>query len=186
MTIVFRLLTAFLVVCLMAPRLAQAGGDAGMNPYEIGEKYFARKDYRIALKHYRKALAKNDVRAHYRMGLIYERTGKDRDALSHYQRFTELGPPDAQRSDAVLRAKAVEERLKRKTTRKTTRPTGLLGQGKSLYMKGKYREAEQALLQAAARNESQPEVHFYLGEVYMKLEAYGKAEAEYTKAKGYY
>ena len=34
--------------------------------------------------------------------------------------------------------------------------------------------------------ESNPEIHFYLGEVYMELEEYGKAESEYNKAKGYY
>ena len=179
MKIIFHLLTAVLLVLLMLPQLVQAGGDMGKAPYDIGEKYYVRKDYRTALKYYQKALGRNDVRAHYRMGRIYEDIGKDRDALSHYQRFMDLNPSDTQRSDIDRRVRAIEERLNRKTTRSTQ----LLEQGKSLFMSGKYREAEQVLLQAAAKDESKPEIHFYLGEVYMKLEKYSKAKSEYNKAK---
>jgi Flp pilus assembly protein TadD len=68
----------------------------------------------------------------------------------------------------------------------TTRSTELLERGKGFLMEGKYREAEQVLLQAGAEDESNPEVHFYLGEVYIELEEFGKAEAEFNKAKGYY
>lgn len=189
MNIASRLLTACLLVLLTAPPFALAGGDVGKSPYEIGEKYFARKDYPTALKHYRKALERGDVRAHYRLGFIYEKTGRDRDALKHYQSFVDPGQPESLRGDAVQRAGAIEERLKKKATRpgkKTARPPDLLERGKSLFKKGKYREAEQVLLQAAAKDTSKPEIHFYLGEVYMQLEAYGKAEAEYKKAKGYY
>lgn len=200
----FRLVKALLLVCLLSPQPVQAGGDMGKNPYEIGEKHFARKNYKIALTHYRKALLLNDVRAHYRMGLIFEDAGKDRDALNHYRRFVELGQPDDQRSDAVRRVGPLEERLKKKPKRSLTptpkpgaklkpapvpgpKPTlKLLEQGKSLFKKGDYQEAEQVLLQAIANHESLPEAHFYLGEVYMHLEAYGKAESEYKKAKGYY
>jgi Flp pilus assembly protein TadD len=71
-------------------------------------------------------------------------------------------------------------------TTATPRPTDLLAQGKSLFKSGKYRDAEQILLQAAAGKNSNPEIHFYLGEIYMALEEYGKARAEYIKAKGYY
>ena len=63
MKTVFRLLAACLVVCITMPQLAQAGGDRGKDPYELGEKYFAREDYRTALQYYRKALGQNDVRA---------------------------------------------------------------------------------------------------------------------------
>jgi len=182
MKIVFRLLTVCLLVCLMLPQQVQAGGDKGKDPYEMGEKYFAREDYRTALQYYRKALGLNDVRAHYRMGLIYEDAGKDRDALRHYRRFMDLGRPGTHRNDAARRVRAIEERL----SRETTRASGLLERGKSLFMEGKYREAQQVLLQAASEDESNPEIHFYLGEVYMELEEYGKAESEYNKAKGYY
>lgn len=179
---VFRLPAECLLLCLMLPQLVQAGGDQGKAPYEIGEKLFARKDYGTALKYYRKALERNDVRAHYRMGLIYENSGKDRDALGHYRRFLELGRADTQSSDTAGRVRAIEERLKRKTAR----PPDLLEQGKSLFVKGKYRDAETVLLKAASRNTSKPEIHFYLGEVYMGLEEYGKAASEYRKAKKLY
>lgn len=182
MKIVFRLVTACLLLCLVSPRPVRAGGDVGNDPYEIGEKFFARKDHKTALKYFRKALGKNDVRAHYRMGLIYEDAGKDREALTQYRRFIELAQPDTRRSDSVRRVGDLEERLKRKPAR----APGLLEQGKSLFRKGSYRDAERVLLEAAAQNESKPEIHFYLGEVYMELRDYGRAEAEYTKAKGYY
>jgi len=166
----------------MLPQQVQAGGDKGKDPYEMGEKYFARDDYRRALQYYRKALGQNDVRAHYRMGLIYEDAGKDRDALRHYRRFMDLGRPGTRRDDAARRVKAIEERL----SRDTARPTELLERGKGLFLDGKYREAEKVLLQAAAEDGSNPEIHFYLGEVYMELEEYSKASSEYNKAKGYY
>ena len=182
MKIVFRLLTALLLVCVMLPQQVQAGGDKGKDPYEIGEKYFVSEDYRTALQYYRKALGLNDMRAHYRMGLIYEDSGKDRDALRHYRRFMDLGRPGTQRDNAARRVRAIEERL----NRETTRSSGLLERGKSLFMEGKYREAEQVLLQAVVEDGSNPEIHFYLGEVYMELQEYSKAESEYNKAKGYY
>jgi tetratricopeptide (TPR) repeat protein len=166
----------------MLPQPVQAGGDKGKNLYEVGEKYFASEDYRRALQYYRKALGQNDVRAHYRMGLIYEDAGKDRDALRHYRRFLDLGRPGSQRNDAARRVRTIEERL----SRETTRSTALLERGKSLFTEGKYQEAERILLQAVVEDESNPEIHFYLGEVYMELEEYSKATSEYNKAKGYY
>lgn len=209
MNSVFRLMTAVLLVCLLAPQLALADGDRGKPPYEIGERLFARKDFKAALKYYQRALDKNDARAHYRMGLILEGAGKDRDALKHYQLFIELGQPGVQQSDAAVRVGAIEERLKKAPPRPpakkqlkkkaaarpvekkapkqvTSRPADLLEQGKSLLSKGDYLEAERVLLQAVAQDPSRPEPHFYLGEVYMKLEEYRKAEAAYKKAKGSY
>jgi len=182
MKTVFRLLAVCLLVCLTLPQGVLASSDKGMGPYEIGEKYFDRQDYRMAQQYYRKALGQNDVRAHYRMGLIYEDAGKDRDALKHYQRFIDLGRQGAQRNDAVRRVRVIEDRL----SRGSTRSSELLERGKGLFMEGKYREAEQVLLQAAGEDETDPEVHFYLGEVYMALEDYSKAESEYNKAKEYY
>jgi tetratricopeptide (TPR) repeat protein len=116
------------------------------------------------------------------MGLIYEDAGKDRDALRHYRRFLDLGRPGSQRNDAARRVRTIEERL----SRETTRSTALLERGKSLFTEGKYQEAERILLQAVVEDESNPEIHFYLGEVYMELEEYSKATSEYNKAKGYY
>jgi len=182
MKIVFRLLTAGLLLFMMLPQQAQAGGDKGKDLYEMGEKYFAREDYRRALQYYRKALGQNDVRAHYRMGLIYEDAGKDRDALRHYSRFVDLGRPGSQRDDAARRIRVIQERLNREATQSTQ----LLERGKNLFAEGKYREAERILLQASVEDESNPEIHFYLGEVYMELEEYNKAMSEYNKAKGYY
>lgn len=179
---VFLLVTACLLVGPFAPRAAQAGGDLGIGPYETGEALFAKRHYKTALKYYLKALERNDARAHYRIGLIHEETGKDREALVRYRQYLEVGRPDDQRSDAEQRARAIEARLKAEADRTTE----LLERGRGLFKKGKYREAEKALLQAASRDPSRPEIHFLLGEVYMALEAYGKAKSAYVKAKGRY
>jgi tetratricopeptide (TPR) repeat protein len=118
MKIAFRLFTAGLLVCLVCPQPAHGGGDTAESPYEIGEKLFAKKNYRTALTYFQKALKQGEVRSHYRIGLIYENAGKDVDALNHYQRFIELGQPeDTQRTDAIKRAGAIEARLERKTTK---------------------------------------------------------------------
>ena len=182
MNIPFRIMTACLLVCLLLPQQVQADGDKGKDPFEIGERYFVREDYRRALQYYRRALGQNDVRAHYRMGLIYEDAGKYRDALNHYRRFIDLGRPGTWRNDALSRTKSIEERLRKETVSSSE----LLERGKKLFMEGKYREAQQLLLQAVAEDESNPEIHFYLGEIYMELGDYGKAESEYNKAKEYY
>ena len=178
----FRLLAACLLVCVFMPLYVQAGSDKGKNMYDLGEKYFAREDYRTALQYYRKALGQNDIRAHYRVGLIYEDSGRDRDALKHYHRYVDLGRPGTQRTDAARRAKSIEDRL----SRETTRSTQLLKRGKKLFTEGKYSEAEKVLLEAVLEDPSNPETHFYLGEVYMELQQFSKAESEYIKAKGYY
>ena len=67
----------------------------GKDPYEVAERYYEKNDHRRALTYYRRALGQNDIRAHYRIGLIHEQAGRDRDALKHYRRYLELGKPDA-------------------------------------------------------------------------------------------
>lgn len=183
MKTVIRLTTACLFVCLMLPHAARAGGDLGEAPYEIGEKLFARKNYKTALKYYDKALKSDDARAHYRIGQIHEAAGNDGEALRDYQRFVDLGQPEGgQRADALARIKAIEERR----TAEAARTNELLERGKRLFKQGKYREAEKALLQAVSRDASAPETHFLLGEVYLKQEKYDKATSEYDKAKRSY
>jgi len=178
-----RLVTACLLACLMCPLPIHAGGDRAENPYEIGEKLFAKKNYKTALKYYQQALQQGESRAHYRMGQIYEKAGKSVDALNHYQQFIGLAQPeDTQRNDAAQRIEAIEEQR----ARKTTRSTELLKRSKSLFKKGSYREAEKVLLRAVSEDPSNPEPHFSLGEVYMKMEQYGKAKSEYDKAKRSY
>lgn len=175
----FRLVTACLLVCLMSPRPVQSGGYSAENPYEIAEMLFAKKNYRTALTYYQKALKQGDVRAEYKIGLISEHGGKDAAALDRYRRFVDLAQPeDAERKDAAQRIAAIEARLEKKTARTAE----LLKRGRSLFKKGRYREAEQVLLRAVAAEKSNPEAHFSLGEVYMKLEEYGKAKSEYGKA----
>ena len=182
MRVIARLLVLCLAIGMLIPQVAFPGADKGKEPYDVAEKYYAQNDHRRALTYYRKALGQNDVRAHYRMGLIYEEAGKDRDALRHYQRYLELGKPDAKWNDAAARAKRLEGKL----SADTARSSALLERGKSHYAEGKYRDAEKVLLDAAREDINNPEIHFYLGEVYMALEEYNKATAEYNKAKENY
>lgn len=182
MRIFVRLLAVCLLVGLALPGLVRAGGDMGEAPYDVGEKLFARKNFKTALKYYRKALDRNDTRALYRMGLIHESAGKVGEAREEYQRFIEVGPPGEQRSDAAARAAAIDERRKKQTARSTE----LLERGKSLFKKGKLREAEKVLRQAASRDESRAEAHFFLGEVYLGLGDFDRAKAEYRLAKKSY
>lgn len=90
--------------------------------------------------------------------------------------------PGPQRSGTVQQNGTLEKRPQQPATR----TPGLLEQGKTLFMSGKFPEAEAVLLQAIAGDETQPEAHFYLGEVYLALEEYRKAESEYQKATGYF
>lgn len=179
----FRLLTAGLLIFLALPQTVRAGAGLGEDPYEIGEKLFAREKHGTALKYYRKALVRNDVRAYYRMGLIYEAAGNVRDAMRNYRRFIDLGQlEDAQRGDAIVRLGTLEERQ----SLETRRTSELLERGRRLLKEGKYREAEKVLLQAVSQDKAGAEAHFYLGEVYMQLEEYGKAKSEYGRAKRSY
>ncbi|MDF1536024.1 MAG: tetratricopeptide repeat protein [bacterium] len=182
MKVIMRLLLICLAIGVGFPQAAYPGGDKGKDPYEVGEKYFAQNDHRRAMTYYRKALGQNDVRAYYRMGIIFEDSGKDRDALRHYRRYLELGKPDARWNDAAARV----NRLEKKLTAESARSSVLLERGKSLYAEGKYRDAEKVLLDAAREDGNNPEIHYYLGEVYMALEEYTRATTEYNKAKELY
>jgi tetratricopeptide (TPR) repeat protein len=106
--------------------------------------------------------------------------GKHYDtALKYYRRALKQDPGNA---EAAEKARAIEERQ----AKKTARTDKLLETGKALFRKKKYREAEKALLQAASRDRSNPEIHFMLGEVYLQMEQYDRAKAEYKKAKSGY
>jgi tetratricopeptide (TPR) repeat protein len=175
-------MTPLLILGFLIPSTVMAGGDKGRDPYDIGERYFAQKEYRRAMQYYRKALTANDIRAHYRMGLIYEEQGKERDALKHYRRYMELGRPGSEWNDSAARVKRIEERLQAETARSAA----LFERGKALYQEGKFKEAEGVFLDALKEDEANPDIHFYLGEVYLQLGEYGKAEAEFRKAKEYY
>ena len=175
-----RLVAVCLVASLLSPWSARAGGGLGEGPYEVGMKLYSRAHYATALKYFRKALGRNDVRAVYAMGLVSEATDKDADARDHFRRYVELAPPeDPLRETAARKLAAIEERA----ASRAARTAGLLEQGKSLLGKGRYREAEKILLKAAASAETSAEAHFQLGEVYLRLERYDKATAEFRKAQ---
>jgi tetratricopeptide (TPR) repeat protein len=177
-----RVLSVMLITGLLIPPPVMSGGDEVKSPYDLGEMYLEQKNYESAMRQYRKALELNDVRAHYKMGLIYEETGRGRDALKHFRRTIELGQPGSEWDDAAERARRIEERL----NTKTTRSAALLEKGRELFLEMRYREAEEILLEAVKNDETNPDIHFYLGEVYFQLGEYGKAEGEYLKAREYY
>lgn len=63
MNIVLRVMAAWLLVCLAFPQPGRAGGALGEDPYEIGEKLAAKKNFRTAVKYYQKALKQNPQRS---------------------------------------------------------------------------------------------------------------------------
>ena len=181
-TTAFLVAAVIVVLSITGPTTSWAGGDKVANPYETAESYDAKGDYQRALKYYRMALSANDVRAHYRMAVIYEKTGRKRDAIRHYRRFIELGSYGSDWKDASARLKTLEAEL----AAQTPRAQSLLDRGRSLYMEGRYRDAEKVLLEALDADETNPEVHYFLGEVYLELGDYDRAKSEFNKAKRYY
>lgn len=169
-------------LCSGAPRQVHAGGDKVKDPYSAAETYYAQRDWKRALQLYRRALSVNDVRAHYRMGRIYEQTGSARDAIFHYRRYLELGQPGLEWNDAAQRLRGLENAQAKKAPGSQT----LLERGRSLYAAGKFQEAETVLLEAVRAEETNPEAHFYLGEVYYELGQYEKAQRHFLKAKENY
>lgn len=60
---IVRVLAACLLVCLTSAPPARAGGGLGEDPYEIGKKLVARRNYRTALKYFQKALKQDPQRS---------------------------------------------------------------------------------------------------------------------------
>lgn len=177
-----RVLTASLLLTLLAPPLLWAGGDLGYDPCEVGDKYLKRQDYRLALKFYKQAVAQNEACGRYGQGRVFEATGEERNALRQYELFMALSLPGDLRTDAANRSEALAERL----AKQAAKSAELLAEGTRLMAEKKYREAAKALIKAAAEDDANPEIHFQLGEAYLALEEYGKAKAEFKKAKGAY
>jgi tetratricopeptide (TPR) repeat protein len=82
---------------------------------EIGDFYFRRKDYPGALSRYEEA-AKHDpyyAPAYLGMGKVYEKTGKNREALGAYQKYLDVLPSQKQADEAKDVHNAIR-RLQRK------------------------------------------------------------------------
>lgn len=99
----------------------------------------------------------------------------DKTAKKYYEKALKHG--DARAAEPLSRIAAAAGR---------EHESRLLERGKSLYAAGKYREAEKVLLKAGSGGKVGAAVHFSLGDVYMALEEYGKATAQYRKAKRAY
>jgi tetratricopeptide (TPR) repeat protein len=81
---------------------------------EIGDFYFRRKKYRGALSRYEEA-ARDDpyyAEAYLGMGKVYEKMGKDREALAAYNKYLESLPSKKQADEATDVQKAIH-RLER-------------------------------------------------------------------------
>jgi tetratricopeptide (TPR) repeat protein len=81
---------------------------------EIGDFYFRRKKYRGALSRYEEA-ARDDpyyAEAYLGIGKVYEKMGKDREALAAYNKYLESLPSKKQADEATDVQKAIH-RLER-------------------------------------------------------------------------
>lgn len=72
---------------------------------EVGDFYFKRKNYRAALDRYKDALIykPNDALANFRLGVCFEKTGDQSQAVTRYQEYLKILPhgplaPDAQKA----------------------------------------------------------------------------------------
>jgi tetratricopeptide (TPR) repeat protein len=85
---------------------------------EIGDFYFRRKKYRGALSRYEEA-ARDDpyyAPAYLGMGKVYEKMGKDREALTAYNKYLDTLPSKKQADEATDVQTAIH-RLQRKLNR---------------------------------------------------------------------
>lgn len=76
---------------------------------EIGDYYFRKKDYPGALSRYKEA-AKDDpyyAPAYLGLGKVYEKLGKDREALANYRKYLDALPSQKQADDATDVHKAI-------------------------------------------------------------------------------
>jgi tetratricopeptide (TPR) repeat protein len=85
---------------------------------EIGDFYFRRKKYRGALSRYEEA-ARDDpyyAEAYLGMGKVYEKMGKDREALDAYNKYLDTLPSKKQADEATDVQTAIR-RLEREMAR---------------------------------------------------------------------
>jgi tetratricopeptide (TPR) repeat protein len=85
---------------------------------EIGNFYFRRKKYRGALSRYEEA-ARDDpyyAEAYLGLGKVYEKMGKDRDALDAYNKYLDTLPSKKQADEATEVQQAIH-RLERELNR---------------------------------------------------------------------
>lgn len=86
---------------------------------EIGNFYLRRKDYRGALSRYKEA-AKDDpyyAPAYLGLGKVYEKMGKNREALAAYHKYLDKLPSEKQADEATAAHKAIR-RLERQLRNK--------------------------------------------------------------------
>ncbi|MEJ2009289.1 MAG: tetratricopeptide repeat protein [Acidobacteriota bacterium] len=92
---------------------------------EIGNFYFRRKDYRGALSRYKEAAADDPYYAPAYLGLgkVYEKQGKNREALAAYRKYLDTLPSQKQADDATGVHKAIR-RLERQLHREIKQSHG--------------------------------------------------------------
>lgn len=106
---------------------------------------------------------------------LYAR-GRIQTALKYYRKALRQDPAHPGALERVETIEAQRRTLADKTTQ-------LVERAKILARKGRYRQAEDVLVKAAKGDPENAELHFQLGEIYLRLEQYDKATAEYGKAK---
>ncbi len=99
---------------------------------EIGNFYFRRKDYPGALSRYEEA-ARDDpyyAPAYLGMGKVYEKTGKNREALDTYEKYLDVLPSQKQADEAKGVHNAIR-RLRRKLKQEAKRSHSATGKSEA-------------------------------------------------------
>jgi tetratricopeptide (TPR) repeat protein len=83
---------------------------AAAHNVEVGDYYFADKNYRAALLRYRDALEDKsaDGAIHVRLGRVLEKLEQVPQAIEHYKAAQELGPPEKWAQEALAALKRLQ------------------------------------------------------------------------------
>jgi tetratricopeptide (TPR) repeat protein len=124
--------------------------------YNVGIALDEQGQIEGALDHWRRAVD-DEPRAHYALGVRYERMDRNEDAVREYQAFLKRKPDDVQAPDAYVRL------------------------GASLGKLGRFDEASQTLEKAVSMRPGNPDARLELGNALLGNQRYVEAEAQYLE-----
>jgi soluble lytic murein transglycosylase len=162
--------------------MASGAGDtwAGRAQYELGKAYYQRRDYRTALRAFRRASEAYRVpRALFEMGSCSVKLGRDRDAARHFLAFADKHRRIHGAAEAIWNAAMAYERMGRGRQARETflllaarypksefADNGRWRAGFALYQKGDFEASARSFLDLAAHTDEhylQDQGYFWAG-----------------------
>jgi tetratricopeptide (TPR) repeat protein len=153
-------------------QLCQLQPDIARWPYSLGYQYYAQQQYAQAIEHFDRALEINPsyIVVLYRKGYALSTLeGKRGNALTTFERcrtaYHALPDDDAKDRERKHYADACYQ------------------QGKLFLEAGNYRLAEERLSEAVALKRDDPDVHYAMGKVYLRIERFDQAIGSFKTAR---